>query len=163
MQWRSARKPRLAQSRGGRCSGQLPWIEERIKKLKVGPRNDLFTGREPWACVYLNSNAEGRCAHRTRSLEALHGFDEAPSRHGAHLDFPWLDERVTADDAPSIIERLDDRDFLAEREDELVREHGGKQLADFAALDSKHGRHVTNRRSHRRAVPETEKRGPPRT
>jgi hypothetical protein len=133
-------------------------------KLKVGPRNDLFTGREPGACVYLDSNAEGGCAHRTRRLEALDRLDEAPSRHGAHLDLPGLDERVTADDAPSIIERLDERDFLAEREYELVRQHGGKQLADLAALDAEHGRHVTNRRSHRRAVvPEAEKRGPPRT
>jgi hypothetical protein len=104
-----------------------------FEKLKVGPRDDLFTGREPWACcVYLDGDAEGGCAHWTRRLEALHGLDEAPSRHGAHLDFPGLDERVTADDAPSIIERLDKRDFLAEREDELVGKHGAKQLADLA-------------------------------
>jgi len=134
-----------------------------FKRSKVGPRDDLFAGRESRFCVYLDSNAEGGCAHRTRRLEALHGLDEAPSRHGAHIDFPGFEERVTADDAPSIIERLDERDFLAKREDELVRKDGGKQLADFAALDAKHGRHVTNRRSHRRAaVPEAEKRGPPR-
>jgi len=135
-----------------------------IKYLKVRPRNDLFTGREPWACVYLDSDTERGCAHRTRRLEALHGLDEAPSGHGAHLDFPRLDERVAADDAPSIIERLDKRDFLAERDHELVRKHGGKQLANFAALDAEHGRHVADRRSNGRAViPEAEKRGPPRT
>ena len=68
-----------------------------------------------------------------------------------------------ADDAPPIIERLDERDSLAEREDEFVGKHGGKQLADLAALDAEHGRRVANRRSHRRAVvPEAEKRAPPR-
>lgn len=125
------------------CSSQFPWIEGGIQNLKIGPRDDLFTRRVSRG-AYLHSNAERGCAHRTRRLEALHGLDEAPSRHGAHLDFPGLEERVTADDAPSIVERLDERDFLAEREDELVGKHGGKQLANFAAFDAEHGRHVTS-------------------
>lgn len=103
-------------------SKEGPFFQE--KNLKVGPGDTLFTGRESWACVNLNSNAEGGRAHRTRRLEALHGLDEAPSRHGAHLDVPSLELRVAADDAPPIIERPDERDLLAEREHELVRQHG---------------------------------------
>lgn len=142
------KKPRLAQIKGWTLLQSISvnrGTKFFQKKLKVGPRDDLFTGREPWACVNLDGNTEGGCAHRTRRFEALHGLDEAPRRYGAHLDLPGLDERITADDAPSIIERLDERDFFAERDDEFVRKHGAKQLADFAALDAEHGRHVTGR------------------
>jgi hypothetical protein len=113
----------------------------------------------------LDCHTERGRAHRTRSLEALDGLDEAPRRDGAHLDFGRIDERIAADDAPAVVKRLDHRDLLSERDHELVGQHGGEQLADLAALDTaQHARHGAERGRHRGGtVPaKAEKRGSPR-
>jgi len=134
--------------------------------LKVGPGYDLFSRRESRARFDLDSHAERGGAHRARSLEALGGLDEAPRRHGAHLDVPGLDERVAADDAPAIVEHLQHRDALTERKHELVGQHGREQLAHLAALDADERRdRAEHRRRHGRgalALPKGEERRPPR-
>jgi hypothetical protein len=114
----------------------------------------------------LDCHTERGRAHRTRSLEALDRLDEAPRRDGAHLDVGWIDERVATDDAPAIVERLDHRDLLSERDHELVGQDGGEQLADLTALDTaQHARHGAEcGRRHRRGTvhANAEKRGSPR-
>ena len=109
---------------------------EEVVPLKVGPRDQLVTGRKSGACVNLNGDAKGGSAHRAGSLEALYGLDEAPSGYCSHLDLARLDERIAADDTPTVVERLHHGNPLHERQHELVRQYRREQLADFAALDA---------------------------
>jgi hypothetical protein len=145
---------------------RAPTVKDREEgaPLEVRPRYDFFTGRKAGASVELNGDAEGGSTHRAGGLEAFYGLDEAPSGHGAHLDLSGLNERITADDAPAVVERLYHRHLLAEREHELVWQNGTEQLADLAALDAKDRRRSALRghAGRRAAAHESEERAPPR-
>ena len=59
-------------------------------------------------------------------LEACEWLDKAPSRHGARLDLTRLNERVVANNALGVVERLHYGHPLVEREHDLVRQHQHK-------------------------------------
>ena len=73
-------------------------------RLEIGPGHDIVTS----AGLGLQSDGDAQTgrAHGAFCAQALHGLHKAPSRDRAEFDFTRLEHAVAADNAPAVVERI---------------------------------------------------------
>lgn len=76
--------------------------------LEVGPRHNVVASTR--LGLHGDGDTETGRAHGALRAEALHGLHEAPRGDRAELDLAGLEHAVAADDAPAVVERVDDCD-----------------------------------------------------
>ena len=81
-----------------------------MNSLEVGPGDDLVASGI--RCVKLDRNTQTTNSHRSFGAEALDRLQEAPSGNGAQLDFILIHHARSADDAPSVVKTLSNRQPL---------------------------------------------------